>query len=88
MFYRNVSKCLYWSISAKTILLSLNLKYKAGMFQQGQFIIIRKVGEKMDKCHELSAMDYWISQKIIFKFKGNGFGRYAKGVPCSYEFKR
>ena len=58
------------------------------MFQQGQFIIIRKVGEKMGKCHELSAMNYWISQKIIFKFIGNGFGRYAKGVPCSYEFKR
>ena len=61
---------------------------KAGVFQQGQFIIIRKVGEKMGKCHELSAMNYWISQKIIFKFIGNGFGRYAKGVPCSYEFKR
>lgn len=58
------------------------------MFQQGQLIIIRKVGEKMGKCHELSAMNYWISQKIIFKFIGNGFGRYAKGVPCSYEFKR
>lgn len=42
----------------------------------------------MVKCHELSAMNYWISQKIIFKFIGNGFGRYAKGVPCSYEFKR
>jgi len=42
----------------------------------------------MGKCHDLSPIENWISQKIIFKFKGNGFGRYAKGIPCSYEFKR
>lgn len=64
--------CLYWSISVSAI---------------------NHFPENIKSCKKswyvpTSAMNYWISQKIIFKFIGNGFGRYAKGVPCSYEFKR
>lgn len=35
----------------------------------------------------MSEYQKWIQQGKNFRFKGFGYGKFAKGIPCSYQFR-
>ncbi|MDH6459691.1 hypothetical protein M2102_003353 [Fusobacterium sp. PH5-7] len=49
------------------------------------FFASRNIKEKKK---EPQTLDEYKSQGITNKWRGYGFGRYAKGIPASYLFKR
>lgn len=43
---------------------------------------VQKEKTMMEKIRE------WKSQGVEFKFKNNGYGTFAKGIPSSYFYKK
>lgn len=35
----------------------------------------------------MSEYQKWIQQIKNFRFKGFGYGKFATGIPCSYQFR-
>lgn len=35
----------------------------------------------------LKEWNYWISMGVYYGFKGRGYGKFAKGIPCSRQYR-